>query len=74
MGLSQASDGSVTVSGAKRYGYSSRHGLGSKPRLAGSFVSDYSGVCFEIFAVMQCPSFCLSVCPSVTFRYQMKTT
>jgi len=25
-----------------------QHGLGSKPRLAGSFESGYSGVCFEI--------------------------
>jgi len=29
-------------------GYSDRHGLGSTPRLAGSFVSSYSSVCFEI--------------------------
>ena len=29
-------------------GYSDRHGLGLRPRLARSFVSGYRGVCFEI--------------------------
>jgi len=36
---------------ASRYAlpsYSDQYGLGSRPKLAGSFVSGYSGVCFEI--------------------------
>jgi len=35
-------NGSITVSATWI------QGLGSRPRLAGSFVSDYSGICFEI--------------------------